>query len=174
MTQIHLITGGIRSGKSEYAEQLTLDDASRKGVRPLYIATAKVYDEAMRQRVALHQRRRADRWDLVEESTDPARTDLSGRIILLDCLTLWLTNIFFENDEDITKSIGLFKENFLRLLDTGADAIYIVTNEIGFGGVPANAVQRKFADLQGWANQIVAREAHSVTMMISGLPLKVK
>ena len=174
MTRIHLITGGVRSGKSEYAEQMVLTNAAQNGARPLYIATAQIYDEAMRQRVELHRKRRADRWDLAEELTDPGKLNISGRIVLIDCMTLWLTNIFFQNNEDVTSSLSNFEENFRHLLYCNADTIYIVTNEIGLGGVAANPMQRKFADLQGWANQIVARVADSVTMMVCGLPMKIK
>ena len=98
---------------------------------------------------------------------------MTGRVVVIDCVTLWLTNFFFANDSDTERSLELAKAEFDKF--TAADATYIfVTNEIGSGGVSDNAIQRKFTDLQGWMNQYIAQKADEVILMVSGIPLKVK
>ena len=99
--------------------------------------------------------------------------DMTGRVVVIDCVTLWLTNFFFANNSDVDKSLELAKAEFDQF--TEPDATYIfVTNEIGSGGVSDNAIQRKFTDLEGWMNQYIAAKADEVILMVSGIPLKVK
>ena len=101
-----------------------------------------------------------------------SRHDLTGRVAVIDCVTLWLTNLFFE-DSDEDKALETAKAEFDRF--TSHDATYIfVTNEIGSGGVSDNALQRKFTDLQGWMNQYIASKADEVILMVSGIAVKVK
>jgi adenosylcobinamide kinase/adenosylcobinamide-phosphate guanylyltransferase len=98
---------------------------------------------------------------------------MTGRVVVIDCVTLWLTNFFFANDSDTDLSLELAKTEFDKF--TTADATYIfVTNEIGSGGVSENAIQRKFTDLEGWMNQYIASKADEVILMVSGIPVKVK
>lgn len=168
MTKIIMITGGQRSGKSAYAEQLAL----RLSERPVYLATAHVWDEEFRHRVEMHQARRGSQWTNVEEEKYLSRHDFTHRVVVVDCITLWCTNFFFEL-QDVDKALTALKAEFDRF--TAQDATFIfVTNEIGSGGVSENAVQRQFTDLQGWMNQYVASCADEVVLMVSGIPVKIK
>ncbi|MCR5643418.1 MAG: bifunctional adenosylcobinamide kinase/adenosylcobinamide-phosphate guanylyltransferase [Prevotella sp.] len=170
MRHIILITGGQRSGKSQKAEQLALQLSDR----PVYVATARVWDEEFRQRVELHQARRGSQWTNIEEEMYLSRHDLTGRVAVIDCITLWLTNFFFEdNAGDAAHTFELAKEEFNRFVSQDATFIF-VTNEIGCGGVSPDAVQRHFTDLQGWMNQYVAGQADEVILMVSGIEVKVK
>ena len=168
MKKIILVTGGQRSGKSQYAERLALSLSSH----PVYVATAHVWDDEFRQRVVKHQERRGAEWDNIEEEKYLSRHDLTGRVAVVDCITLWCTNFFFEF-QDVDKALALLKAEFDRLVAQDVTLIF-VTNEIGSGGVSDNAVQRQFTDLQGWMNQYVATHADEVTLMVSGIPVKIK
>ena len=169
MKKIIMITGGQRSGKSEKAEELAL----QLSPNPVYIATAHVWDDEFRERVRRHQERRGPQWTNIEEEVYLSRHNLTGRIAVIDCVTLWLTNIFFANESDTDKAFKLAKAEFDAF--TAQDATYIfVTNEIGLGGVSDNALQRQFTDLQGWMNQFIASKADEVILMVSGIPVKIK
>lgn len=168
MSRVILITGGQRSGKSEEAERLALSLSDR----PVYLATAHVWDEEFRQRVERHQQRRGPQWTNIEEERRLSRHDLRGRVVLVDCITLWLTNIFFDL-QDTEKALAEAKAEFDRLVAQDATFIF-VTNEIGSGGVSTDAVQRQFTDLQGWMNQYVAQRADEVLLMVSGIAVKIK
>jgi adenosylcobinamide kinase/adenosylcobinamide-phosphate guanylyltransferase len=169
MRKIILITGGQRSGKSTKAEELALSLSPN----PVYMATAHIWDEEFRERVRKHQERRGPQWTNIEEETQLSLHDMTGRVIVIDCVTLWLTNFFFANNSDVDKSLELAKAEFDKF--TKPDATYIfVTNEIGLGGVSENAIQRKFTDLEGWMNQYIASKADVVILMVSGIPIKIK
>lgn len=169
MKHIIMITGGQRSGKSEEAERRALSLSER----PVYMATAKVWDDEFRERVRRHQERRGPQWTNIEEKIALSRHDMAGRVVLIDCVTLWLTNIFFQNGEDTDRALETAKAEFDRF--TAQDATFIfVTNEIGLGGVSDNAMQRHFCDLQGWMNQYIAKKADEVILMVSGIPMQVK
>lgn len=169
MKRIILITGGQRSGKSQKAEQLALSLSAS----PVYVATAHVWDEEFRQRVILHQQRRGPQWTNIEEELHLSRHNLAGRVVVVDCVTLWLTNFFFANDSDAELSLEQAKTEFDKF--TEPDATYIfVTNEIGLGGISENALQRRFTDLQGSMNQYIAQKADEVILMVSGIKVKVK
>ena len=168
MRRVILITGGQRSGKSSYAEQLALGLTNR----PVYVATAHVWDDEFRERVRRHQERRGPQWTNIEEEKLLSRHDLTGRVAVVDCVTLWLTNYFFDSS-DVDQTLREVEAEFDRF--TAHDATFIfVTNEIGCGGVSDNAVQRRFTDLQGWFNQYVAAHADEVVLMVSGIPVKIK
>ena len=169
MRKIILITGGQRSGKSTKAEELALSLSPN----PVYLATAHIWDEEFRERVRKHQERRGPQWTNIEEETQLSLHDMTGRVVVIDCVTLWLTNFFFANNSDVDKSLELSKAEFDKF--TEPDATYIfVTNEIGLGGVSENAIQRKFTDLEGWMNQYIASKADVVILMVSGIPIKIK
>ena len=122
---------------------------------PVYVATAHIWDDEFRERVRQHQLRRGPEWTNIEEEKHLGQLDLTGRVCVIDCVTLWLTNMMYSETTDV--------------------ATYIfVTNEIGSGGVSVNAVQRRFTDLQGWMNQYIAQKADEVILMVSGIPVKVK
>ena len=168
MKRIILITGGQRSGKSSKAEELALSLSEN----PVYMATAHIWDEEFRERVRKHQERRGPQWTNIEEETALSKHDMTGRVVVIDCVTLWLTNILY-SEELIHSSLELAKAEFDKF--TEAEATYIfVTNEIGSGGVSDNALQRKFTDLQGWMNQYIAQKADEVILMVSGLPVVIK
>ena len=169
MKRIILITGGSRSGKSTYAEQLALSMSDA----PVYLATARIWDEEFRERVRRHQERRGPQWTNIEEEKQLSRHDLAGRVVLVDCLTLWCTNFFFDLDSDVDRALAEAKAEFDRF--TAQDAtIILVTNEIGMGGTSDNEFQRKFTDLQGWMNQYAAAQADEVILMVCGIPVKIK
>ena len=168
MSKIILITGGQRSGKSKKAEELALSLSDN----PVYVATAHIWDEEFRERVRHHQERRGPQWTNIEEEKFLSRHNLSGRVAVIDCVTLWLTNFFFET-QDVDKTLGTVKHEFDQF--TAHDGTYIfVTNEIGSGGVSENAVQRRFTDLEGWMNQYIASRADEVILMVSGIAVKIK
>ena len=169
MSYIHLITGGERSGKSTYAES----EALRLSESPVYLATARVWDEEFRQRILRHQERRGPEWTNIEEDIRPSKHDFTGRVILIDCITLWATNYFFDMQQDVDQALEALKKEFDTLVQQDATFIF-VTNELGMGGMSESRTQRLFTQLQGWMNQYVAARADRVTLMVSGLPLTVK
>ena len=169
MKKIILITGGQRSGKSTKAEELALSLSSQ----PVYLATAHVWDDEFRERVKKHQERRGPEWTNIEEEVHLSKHDLTGRVVVIDCITLWLTNLFYQLDSEVDKTLSEAKKEFDAF--TQHDATYIfVTNEIGLGGVSTNQLQRKFTDLQGWMNQYVAQKADEVILMVSGIAVNIK
>ena len=168
MKRIILITGGQRSGKSAKAEELALSLSGE----PVYLATAHIWDEEFRERVRRHQQRRGPQWTNIEEERWLSRHDVTGRVVVIDCVTLWLTN-FFTETSDVQQTLETAKKEFDRF--TSQDATFIfVTNEIGSGGVSVDAVQRRFTDLQGWMNQYIASRADEVILMVSGINVKIK
>ena len=169
MPHIILITGGQRSGKSGKAEALALSLSPT----PVYMATAHIWDDEFRERVRRHRERRGPQWTNIEEEVHLSRHDVSGRVVVVDCVTLWLTNFLYALDSDVDQALAAAKEEFDRF--TAQDATFIfVTNEIGSGGVSENALQRRFTDLQGWMNQYIAMHADEVLLMVSGIPVVVK
>ena len=169
MKKIILITGGQRSGKSSKAEEMALSLSAN----PVYVATAHIWDDEFRERVKKHQERRGPQWTNIEEEIHLSKHDLSGRVVVIDCVTLWLTNFFFQLESDVNKSLEAAKIEFDAF--TQHDATYIfVTNEIGSGGTSENVIQRRFTDLQGWMNQYIASKAEEVILMVSGIAVKVK
>jgi adenosylcobinamide kinase/adenosylcobinamide-phosphate guanylyltransferase len=141
--------------------------------RPVYLATARVWDDEFRQRVVRHQQNRGPQWTNIEEEKELSRHDLTGRVVVVDCVTLWATNFFFDLQSDVQRALEAIKEEFDRLARQDATFLF-VTNEIGCGGVSENAVQRHFTDLQGWVNQHIAARADEVYLLASGIPVKIK
>ena len=169
MKRVILITGGQRSGKSSYAEKLALSLSPN----PIYMATSRIWDEEFRQRVIKHQERRGPEWTNIEEEKKLSRHQVNGRVVLIDCVTLWATNYFFDLDSDVNQSLQALKQEFNAF--TAQDATFIfVTNEIGSGAVSDNPIQRRFTDLQGWMNQYIASQAHQVYLMVSGIPVLIR
>lgn len=169
---IILITGGARSGKSRHAESLALSMADRVKAVPIYIATAQAYDDEMAERIAAHQSRRGTAWRDIEAPLALAdtldRTDGAGPR-LVDCLTLWLSNVVFAERDWLGETEALCAR--LRLQSS---PVVLVTNEVGLGIVPDNALARRFRDYAGLVNQMVAEVADSVIFTVAGLPMKVK
>lgn len=167
--KVTLITGGVRSGKSSYAQRM----ASERASNPVYLATSRVWDEEYWQRIERHKADRGPQWTTVEEERALSRHDFTGRTVVVDCVTLWCTNFFYDLDSDVNRTLEAVCSEFDRLVEQAADLIF-VTNEIGSGGISADACQRCFCDLQGWVNQHIARAADEVWWMVSGIPVKIK
>lgn len=165
-----LVTGGQRSGKSEFAENLAMQRSSS----PVYLATARIFDKEMHNRVKKHQQRRGENWKTIEEPLYVSDIDvINNDVVLLDCLTLLGSNWFFENKGNTENALSHIKNQLEGLFRKGIDLI-IVTNEIGMGGISDNELQRKFTDLQGWLNQYVAKRADEVYFLVSGIATKIK
>lgn len=169
--KITLVTGGERSGKSGFAQNMALSETPH----PVYLATSRIWDEEFRLRVLRHQADRGPEWTNIEEEKELSKHNVEGRVVIIDCVTLWLTNFFFDNEKEksIDEILEMAKQEFTRFTSQNAHFIF-VTNEIGMGGVPIDPVQRKFTDLQGWMNQFIASNADEVFLMVSGIPMEVK
>ena len=162
------ILGGARSGKSAHAERLV----SKFPAPWTYVATAQAFDEEMSERIALHRARRDDRWRTVDAPLDLAGTlDAmeAGKPVLVDCLTLWLSNQMLA-DRDIDAECA----RLVTVLSRPNGPWFVVANEVGLGIVPDNALARRFRDAAGRLNQQVAACAERVLFMVAGLPMKVK
>lgn len=166
---IYYITGGERSGKSAYAEKLALSLSEH----PKYVATSRVWDEDHKSRIIKHQNGRNSQWINVEEEKELNKVIKQGDVALIDCVTLWLTNFFFDANSDVDSALQQAKTNFDILLAIDATLIF-VSNEIGMGGHATTEVGRKFTELQGWMNQHIAKHANKATFMVSGIPLTLK
>ncbi len=168
-SKVHIITGGQRSGKSEYAENLALQLSET----PCYLATSKSWDDEFQKRIETHQNRRSSNWSTIEEEVNISKIKPTSNVILLDCITLWLTNIMDANNYDADKSLAFALEEWDRFTKLEATVI-VVSNEIGMGLIPMEKGSRNFVDLQGKVNQYIAKNAEEVSFMVSGLPIKVK
>ena len=168
---LQLILGGARSGKSRLAEKL----ASDTGLQVIYIATSQPLDGEMNQRVASHRQRRPDHWGLVEEPVELARVlKKSARpdsCLLVDCLTLWLTNLLMlENPQRLAQE----REALLDCLAGLPGEIIFVSNETGLGVVPLGELTRRYVDEAGWLHQALAERCQRVVFTVAGLPMTLK
>ena len=163
------VTGGTRSGKSSFAQQMAL----RLSAKPCYVATSRIWDEDFAERVNRHKSERGPEWTSLESTQDIHLLPIENQVVVIDCVTLWLTNLFMDNEQDIEKSLALFK-NEIDGIAKLAGTFIIISNEIGMGLHGETAIGRKFADLQGWANQYVAEKSEEAIFMVSGLPLYLK
>ena len=175
MSDIKLVLGGARSGKSSYAEKL----ATATGLPVTYIATAQVYDDEFKARVQQHKDRRSANWALVEEShhlTEAlARLAAPNQCLIVDCLTLWLAQwICADCNPPKNSSWQNERDAFLNLLPNLSGAIILVSNEVGMGIVPLGEINRQFQDEQGRLNQAVANIADKVSFIAAGLPINLK
>lgn len=162
------LLGGARSGKSAEAERRVADLPAPW----TYIATAQAFDDEMRERISLHRQRRGDDWQTVDAPLDLAGTLLAqplGRPVLVDCLTLWLTNHLLA-DHDLDAECARLE----TVLAKPRGPWFVVSNEVGLGIVPDNALSRRFRDAAGRLHQRIASVADEVVLMVAGLPLKVK
>lgn len=167
--EIVMVTGGQRSGKSLFAERFTLGRSDS----PVYMATAEPRDDEFRDRVRRHRARRGDNWTTIEAKTGLWLHNVTGRQVLVDCVTMLATNYFFDSGEDIDKALDAIRDDIDRLTAQEASFVF-VTNEIGLGGISGNALQRRFTDLLGFVNKYLAEKADTVYFMVSGIPLKIK
>lgn len=170
MTRHCLVLGGARSGKTAFAERLALHG----GARPAYLATAHTLDGEMRDRVASHKASRGERFTTIEEPTalSEAIRAAGARhdVILVDCLTLWITNLLIAN-EDVSTAVS---ELCATLVEFRSAKVILVSNEVGLGIVPDNAMARTFRDLAGSAHQRLAEICDDVYFVAAGLPLTMK
>ncbi len=172
MAKTIFITGGARSGKSRLAERL----AENEGSPLCYIATGRPGDAEMAERIAAHRARRGEKWNTVEEPlqlTEAVKeADGRYRAVLVDCITLWLTNLLLTH-EDAGRALDEVRK-LAGLLPCLTTPLVLVSNEVGMGIVPDNPLARTFRDLAGMANEILAAAADEVYVTISGIPLKLK
>lgn len=166
---IIFITGGARSGKSKYAQEMALSLSAT----PVYVATAKHWGGDFEDRIKRHQNDRSSAWTNFETEKEVSSLPLQNRVCVIDCVTLWLTNFFVEYKNDIDKSLAAFKTEIDALNKMDA-TLLIVSNELGMGLHAETEVGRKFTDLQGWANQHTAAKAAKVILMVSGIPVIIK
>lgn len=177
MQKIVLITGGGRSGKSSFAQKSAEQTADNR----LYIATCPVIDEEMAARVRKHQLQRGDGWNTLEEEinlSDAIKQSAVYPVILVDCLTLWINNLMYQAElngdevwEDQVEEKCIEILNTCKSIDT---TVFFVTNEVGMGIVPENAISRRFRDLSGRCSQTIAAGADEVYLCVSGIPMRIK
>ena len=195
---IIFLTGGARSGKSDFAQDL----AEKLGKKRLYIASAQALDEEMKKRIENHQNKRGDRWDTLEAPIYLGKALKSAlthyEVILIDCLTLWMSNLLLEyqqKSEQITKVVNKFFDDLFKLKEgskaqrlKGSKAeippkkneicaiktVIVISNEVGLGIVPDNPLARMYRDRLGLLNQRMAKIADEVYILFSGIPLKIK
>ena len=164
-----LVIGGARSGKSRYAQRLV----EGSGLAPVFIATAEAWDDEMAKRIKLHVEMRDSRWHTVEAPYDLAaalaEAAAPGCAVLVDCLTLWLSNLILRGDD-----IGRAGRQLADVVADLAGPAVFVTNEVGAGIVPDNALSRSFRDAQGRLNQEMAAACQAVVQVTAGLPLQLK
>ena len=170
MTRHALVLGGARSGKTAFAESL----AMRSGSKPVYLATAEALDAEMRERVASHQRGRGERFATIEEPIALSDALLVAArehdVILVDCLTLWITNLLIAN-QDVAMAVSELGATLVQLKTA---RVIMVSNEVGLGIVPDNAMARTFRDLAGSAHQRLAEVCDDVYFVVAGLPMTLK
>jgi adenosylcobinamide kinase/adenosylcobinamide-phosphate guanylyltransferase len=171
--EVVLVLGGTRSGKSDWARRYVEDRYSK----PVFLATAEARDAEMQERIARHRQERGPHWGLIEEPREitAALTELERRsqadVVLVDCLTMWLTNILLTEGESGVKRRA---EELLAVLRDPPCSLVLVANEVGMGIVPEYELGRRFRDLAGWLNQRVAAAADRVVFVAAGLPLFLK
>ena len=173
MTSITLITGGARSGKSSLALRLALENYRIR----TFIATAVALDQEMRERISRHQKERGDRFRTVEEPIHLSDTmeglPADNQVVVVDCLTVWLGNLYHHYEEDQNRVLA-HAEAFINRLDDLACDLILVSNEVGWGIVPENPLGRSFRDVAGYLNRRVAEKAQHVHLLCCGIPLTLK
>jgi adenosylcobinamide kinase/adenosylcobinamide-phosphate guanylyltransferase len=178
--KLAFVIGGARSGKSAFA----LKEAARVKDRKVYLATAEAIDEEMKERIRIHKDERGSEWDTYEEPTKVSEViaGLADRyqVILIDCLTVWLSNVLLRSRVEETEraspeeSIGELIDGLRNLTAIRGLHIIIVSNEVGMGIVPDNTLARRFRDLAGMLNQKIAEIADEVFLVTAGIPVKIK
>ncbi len=191
--QIILVTGGVRSGKSSYAQRLV----SQYGDNVRYIATAESKDKEMEKRIILHRQNRPQSWKTVEEPIYLSKLLIAGDshhpfienqtteevATLIDCITLWTSNLLLQKDEQDKelwetengrKRVEKMIDDFLNALTSYHYPVIIVTNEVGWGGIEMSTLGRVYQDILGWTNQKIAKTADEVYMVVSGVPIQIK
>jgi len=166
---ITLLLGGARSGKSRYALEL----ARQLSPRPLFVATSRPWDAEHRARIERHQRERGPEWRSLECELDLGSLELDGEVAVIDCITLWLSNFFSDENADVERCLGRARPIIDRLAERRADLL-VVSNELGQSLHAPTELGRKFVDLQGLVNQYIAARAANVAMLVAGIAHYVK
>lgn len=169
---ITLVLGGARSGKTGYAQGAAEVEAARTGVVPAMIVTAQAFDAEMSERIDRHRQDRADRWRTVEAPLALAETIrglTASDLAVVDCLTLWLTNVMLGELDPVAAA-----DDLLAALADCPARLWLVSNEVGWGIVPENALARRFRDEAGRLHQRIAAVADEVWLIAAGLPLRMK
>jgi adenosylcobinamide kinase/adenosylcobinamide-phosphate guanylyltransferase len=173
MGKITLLTGGVRSGKSTFA----LDLAKKNSGRKAFVATALAIDNEMNDRIEKHKVQREGSFCTIEEPYDlaaaMARIEKDTEVAVIDCLTVWLGNLFYKFDSDENRIVKTIDEFIGSIKNVPCDLI-IVTNETGWGIVPESEMGRKFRDISGYVNQAVAKAADTVYLVCCGIPVVIK
>lgn len=167
-TKLILITGGAKAGKSNFAKKLA---EAMGGGAVSFMATAEPLDPEMRKRIARHQAERPASWETLEEPLELPQALLAARhtVVLLDCLTLWVSNLLMAK-----RDVEAAAENLLAAHAKTSKALLVVTNEVGLGIVPDNPLARAYRELLGTANQRLAEKADKVYLLVSGIPVQIK
>ena len=169
MNRTIYISGGQRSGKSSFAI-----DLAKKSNKPFgIIATAEALDTEMAERIKHHKKNRDNNINVYEETLHFSNLKYKENTIIIDCITLWVSNIFFYFDEDIAKSLTFAKTEIKKILQYQINFLFI-SNEIGMGIIPDNKLSRDFTDLHGWVNQYLGKHADEQYFMVSGTSIKIK
>lgn len=164
------VSGGARSGKSSHAERLA---AGLGGAEISYLATAQAFDAEMEGRIGRHRSERPAGWQTLEEPLDLGPALTRGRdVVLLDCLSLWVSNLMLRGDPDV--DILAAAEQLIALHQQRGGTLIAVSNEVGLGIVPDNALARRYRDTLGWVNQRFAQASDEAWLLVSGLPLRLK
>jgi len=166
---LYYITGGERSGKSSHAQSLAL----KLSKTPVYIATSRIWDGNHQNRIDRHIADRDDRWTTIEEEKELSKVIKQHTVVVIDCVTLWLTNYFVDTKNDLLLALSQAKIEFNKLLKIDTTVI-IISNEIGMGVHATTEIGRKFTELQGWMNQYIAKHADKAILMVSGIPVTIK
>jgi len=169
MFKLIFITGGERSGKSYFAQQLALKLTDK----PVYMATSRVWDKDFAERIQHHKNERDDRWTTFEEEKYLSKHNVTDKVVVLDCITLWLTNIYTDNKFDYEKTLEEAKKEW-ELFTSKDFTLIVVTNEIGMSLHAQTSEGRKFVELQGHINQFIAGMAEEAYLMVSGISVKIK
>ncbi len=176
MAQLVLITGGSRSGKSSYALSLAAQRIASAQRRACFLATAQPIDDEMRTRIEHHRRDRPAAFETIEEPLQVceavARIDPRAAVLVIDCLTLWISNLMAAGRGD--EAIVAEADRLAGLLRAAPFDTFVVSDEVGSGIVPMEPLSRRFRDLLGWTNQSLGRAADQILMMVAGYPLRVK
>ncbi|MDD4924586.1 MAG: bifunctional adenosylcobinamide kinase/adenosylcobinamide-phosphate guanylyltransferase [Dehalococcoidales bacterium] len=171
-----LITGGARAGKSGYAQKLAIDNSGKV----LFVATAEAKDEDMRLRIEKHKKSRPSNWQTLESPSEVANaiSEKAGeyQVIVIDCITMLVSNVMLAADDEKSAEAAVINEidTLIKVMKFKSSTYILVSNEVGLGIVPDNELSRNYRDLLGRANQLLARYADEVYLMVSGIPVKIK
>ena len=166
MTELIFVTGGARSGKSSFALEKAIEIG---GDDVTFVATAERSDDEMTDRIARHQLERPQTWRTVEAPREIILSDVKSRVVLIDCLSLLVSNLLLDGLEEET-----ILERVRRILESRTQTLIIVSNEVGMGLVPEYPLGRQFRDVLGRANQLVARASTQAFFLVAGIPLRLK